>query len=487
MRSTKSKAILAGCLFLLQPAVSRSDDGPESATEATTTAPGYDSYAEGLRRSQVLRIARRQSDAATPIRPRVPPATPNPAAPRTVPAAPATTASPRPATPAPATPASPTAAGPTAPSPAQVNNLLNVIAPVLPEGAGNAGAAALAAPGFDDADDIDVRAELVVQGDQAPFSLLRAAHVPNATPRPPVPPVPPVPRPGSVRAPILIPWARGFKIADNQSPRPQDRVFFTFNYFNSLNVDLNKRLGNTYYNMNIYRELFGFEKTFLDGLASLGIRVPVNSITADSPVRGLGGTRTSFGNITVFGKYVLWQDAKSNLISTGLAVTVPNGPTSFAGANYAGGFREVNLQPFVGYFFSNDRFYLQGFESIDVPTDSNDVTMLYNDIAVGYFLYKSKAHNPIIRAVAPTFETHVNVPLNHQGILVAGDPAATYPVVDLTFGLNIFALNRSVLSASFVEAVTGPRPFSYEFSLFYNFYFGRTGRLPQTIPGILGN
>ena len=33
---------------------------------------------------------------------------------------------------------------------------------------------------------------------------------------------------------------RVFKIAENQSPRPQDRVFFTFNYFNNVNSSINK-------------------------------------------------------------------------------------------------------------------------------------------------------------------------------------------------------------------------------------------------------
>src|SRR5262249_29857955 len=55
-----------------------------------------------------------------------------------------------------------------------------------------------------------------------------------------------------------------FKIADNESPRPQDRVFVNYNYFDRIlgtSVDLN-------------RETLGFEKTFLDGNASVGMRVP---------------------------------------------------------------------------------------------------------------------------------------------------------------------------------------------------------------------
>ena len=34
---------------------------------------------------------------------------------------------------------------------------------------------------------------------------------------------------------IRVPWVRGYKMADNQSPRPQDRVFVAFNFFDDLN------------------------------------------------------------------------------------------------------------------------------------------------------------------------------------------------------------------------------------------------------------
>jgi hypothetical protein len=293
--------------------------------------------------------------------------------------------------------------------------------------------------------------------------------------------VPGVPRPGRARAAVLVPWARGFKIADNQSPRPQDRVFFTFIYFNNLNADDNRRLGGTFSNVQIYRELFGFEKTFLDGNASFGLRVPVNTITADSPVRGLGETRTSFGNLTGFSKFVLWKDAAAaNLISTGLAVTVPTGPASIGGSPYAVGFRDVAIQPFIGYFFSKDRFYVQGFESVDVPTISRDVTMLYNDVGIGYFLHRSTDPDRLIGAIVPTMEVHVNTPLNHRGTFSAiRDPGATFDVVDLTFGLSVWLKSRLVLSVGFSESVTGPRPFAGEIVTLLNYFYGRT---PRSIP-----
>src|SRR5205823_14358901 len=53
-----------------------------------------------------------------------------------------------------------------------------------------------------------------------------------------------------------------FKIADDQNARPQDRVFFDYNYYN--NVGANFRLGTDVSNMNVNRGVVGFEKTFFN-------------------------------------------------------------------------------------------------------------------------------------------------------------------------------------------------------------------------------
>src|SRR5262249_1249702 len=146
----------------------------------------------------------------------------------------------------------------------------------------------------------------------------------------------------------------------------------------------------------------------------------------------LGGTHTGVGNLSIFGKYVLWRaDDRNSLVSTGLMVTAPTGHRRFAGAPAAGGFGDTLLQPFLGFFWARDRFYAQGFTSVEVPSDSDDVTMYYNDLGVGYFVYRSEDPSAFLRAVAPTFEVHVNTPLNHRGGFNVRDPAWTPDVVDL--------------------------------------------------------
>jgi hypothetical protein len=341
-----------------------------------------------------------------------------------------------------------------------------------------------------DINELTVARPPIMLGDMAPFSTVR--QFPGLgqppTPFPGRPPLPGVPRIGTGnRFSAALPWVRGFKIADNMSPRPQDRFFFTFDYFNDLNGDVNRRLGNQVSNLQAYRYLFGFEKTFLDGNASIGIRMPLNTLTATSQVPALGGTSTAVGNLTVFSKFILWQDpSQQNLISSGVAITVPNGPSRFAGSPATAGFHDSQIQPFIGYIFQQGRFYVQGFEAVDVPFNGNDVTMLYNDVGIGYFLYRSADPNAFLTGIVPTFETHVNVPLNHQGALRINDPAGTPNVVDLTLGTSLVFGRRAILTAAFIDPVTGPKPFDFEVVGLLNIFFGRTRNAvpPITPPGI---
>src|SRR5262249_42311373 len=58
---------------------------------------------------------------------------------------------------------------------------------------------------------------------------------------------------------VLVPQSgRGpYKIAENESPRPQDRVFLSYNYFNDTSTAFSGLP-----HSDLHRETFGFEKTF---------------------------------------------------------------------------------------------------------------------------------------------------------------------------------------------------------------------------------
>jgi len=289
---------------------------------------------------------------------------------------------------------------------------------------------------------------------------------------PPGPGVPPAPAATSNAA------IRAFKIAENQSPRPIDRVFGSFNYYDGVNRSYDQRVNSQVGNVEAYRQLYGFEKTCLGGQASFGMRQTINSINVDSksPTSTPGGMFTSSGYTSVFAKYVLLASRDySNLLSVGIDVTLPTGTRSFGGYPNAVGFRDTQVQPFVGYILSKDRLYLQGFSSVSAATDKNDVTFFFNDIAVGYYAYRSQEAHKLLSAIVPSFETHVNTPLNHAGFRF-NDPASQPYIVDLTFGTTFILRQRSYLTFAYVTPVTGPMPFQGELAVLFNYRFGGHSR-----------
>ncbi len=329
-------------------------------------------------------------------------------------------------------------------------------------------------------------------GDLSPLTVFqRIQTVHQATLPQPFPPTP-LPRPPSPNhATSLAPSTHAFKISDNQSPMPQDRVYFTFNYFSNLNSVLDRRFQSSVDELRAFRYIFGFEKTFNEGQSSLGIQLPLDNLTAESAISGnfakQGGSSTSLNNLTIFAKSILKINRETgSLISAGLAVTPATGPDTFAGANYVNGVNDTTVQPFIGYLWRRDRFFLHGFVALDVPTSVRDVTMAYNDLGIGYYLYRNPEPSGFLTALVPTFEVHVNDPLTHRDYNNPLDLTGTPDIVNLTYGLNALIGERSLFTFGVVTPVTGPRPFDYEIVVLFNFRFGRTRRPRSPVPMIGG-
>src|SRR5262245_34590916 len=296
-------------------------------------------------------------------------------------------------------------------------------------------------------------------GDQAPRRVTRVITVPVIVP---------IPVPGggtttTTRTSIaILPGTRDFKVADNGSPRPQDRIYFSFNYFDDLNADANRRFGGDARNVRLYREAFGLEKTFFDGNASIDLRLPMNTLTVDSTQPSLNGSRTDVGDLGIILRYALLRnDELDNWLTAGIAVVVPTGPDTVAGIPAASGPHSTTLQPFLGALWNRGSFYIQGFSAIDIPMDTSDVTLMYNDVGIGYFLYHAPERR-IVTAFAPAFEVHVTTPLDHRGPISATTGTFASDIVDLSVVGNFELFGRGSLSAGIVTPVTGPRPFNVE-------------------------
>jgi hypothetical protein len=283
-----------------------------------------------------------------------------------------------------------------------------------------------------------------------------------------------------------------FKIADGESPRPVDRVFLNFNYFDgvtgiggfdpatqrvasttSTSVDPFGNVTQTTLDtvsdtaalsvparrVNVDREIFGFEKTFLDGNASIGLRAPL--IQQDGS--GAFGS-DDFGDLSVVLKYAWINNRETgNVLSSGLVVTVPTGPSI---PTLEGNLNDTLLQPWVGYILNSRDVFLIAFHSVVVPTDSKDVTLLFNDVSVGYRLYRAPAQR-LLTLVAPTFEAHVTTPLSNRGSPVISVP----DVMVLTGGVHIGFGPRTLLSLGVGTPITGPRVYDVEALALLNWRF----------------
>src|SRR5262249_40085048 len=153
-----------------------------------------------------------------------------------------------------------------------------------------------------------------------------------------------------------------FKVAENESPKPADRVFVNFDYLTGV------RTFGGGPNFDVDREIIGFEKTFLDGDASFGFRVPL--VHKDGVPAELDG----FGDVSFLVKLLLLNDCSGNVFSTGLVVTAPSGRNVRLAD--LGTLHSALLQPWLGFLYRADRFYAHGFSAVVVPTEARDVTLL---------------------------------------------------------------------------------------------------------------
>lgn len=325
-------------------------------------------------------------------------------------------------------------------------------------------------------------------GDLGPVP--RASTLPNPFPPPKPPGVP-----GARGATLVIPSIRDIKISEDQSPRPQDRVFFLFNYFQGVNDAVNTRLQAPIGYTQVFRYIGGFEKTFLDGQGSIGIRVPLDTVTASTASSrasgNFGGTSTAVGDMSIFGKYILLENRETgSLLSAGLAISAPTGPGRFAGfETFAPSPHGASFQPFIGYIYSAGRLYFHGFTIVDVTTTGHDPTLLYNDFGLGYFIRRPDPNamsTAFISMIAPTFEVHVTNPLNHRHPYSISDLAGMTDIVNLTYGLNVGIFERTLLTFGVVTPVTSPKPFDFEVMAFVNYFFGPRPRRQLASPPVLG-
>ncbi len=259
--------------------------------------------------------------------------------------------------------------------------------------------------------------------------------------------------PNQIIAATRIPtFNRGqFKITENETPRPTTRAYLTYNFYDNIF----KSVGSDTPRVMLHQQNFGYEQAFADQRYSVGVRLPYNQIVSPGFYN-----QTSLGDLTIVTKAVIAENrATGDLLSGGVSLTTPTGSvpkSSFTDNN----FRSLLIQPYLGYIVNSGDLFFQGFSSVVIPTDSSDVTIFTQSLALGYALYKRPCGG-LVTGIYPVFEAHLNTPLNKRGDLRTSQ--ILFPDNLTLLGGTFFELyGRSTLGFAAGAPVTGPRPFSLQ-------------------------
>lgn len=291
------------------------------------------------------------------------------------------------------------------------------------------------------------------------------------------------------------------KLAENTSPIPRDRVFFSYNYFSNVNLVP----GGT----GVSRFTPGFEKTFLEGRTSVEFRVPMaTTLGSNSTVDFNQGNvlydsnRYQLGNLTTFFKALLLQDEQF-AVSTGLGVSAPTASALRVNDNYGNQLALVNNQswhllPFVGGVYTpTDRLYVQGLMQLDIAANGssvyvsnysgdlakigtrNDPAYLFTSVGSGYWFYEAADDSSLLTRAAIFSELHFNNSLEATDPVVGfgtavGSQQHRIQTINAVIGTNLILDQNKSLLLGYVTPLGGgvDQSFSGEFRLLFNWYFG---------------
>ncbi|HVS37686.1 MAG TPA: hypothetical protein VMS17_19145 [Gemmataceae bacterium] len=270
------------------------------------------------------------------------------------------------------------------------------------------------------------------------------------------------------------------KIAEGESPRPVDRVFIKFNFYNDLNESRWSDPRLSIHNIELYRYTFGFEKTFFDQNVSLGVRLPFYTLEAEGKdvvltpdpatgalVPGPGGpgiNDTELGNLTAILKAVVWQDRQTgSLLSTGATLSFPTATSKLINPGQS---TLAYIQPYGGFILQDGDMFLQGFTSITLPIASAESTVFFADLGAGYYVYRNHEQASFLTGVAPTLEVHFADALRQPDFFVNDfglfDDIKVPTTVDVTLGSTFEFAGGAVFGAGLCVPVTGPKSFDFE-------------------------
>ena len=281
------------------------------------------------------------------------------------------------------------------------------------------------------------------------------------------------------------------KYFENGSALPRDRVYFFYDHVGDYS-----RLGQRF---DVNRYVLGGEKTFLDGLGSVEIRLPfAGTVGSDQTFgQGLAVDRTEFGNVGVLLKASIYKTANF-ILTAGMGVSLPtasdsrmlvDGQSILEIRNNA-----VILQPLLGVAWApTDRFYAQAGLQYDFDPCGNpvyartapgplsragilmDQQYLFTSAAVGYWIYQND--DGFLSRIALQGELRYDTSLGGRealniGSIQVSDLQSHLQALTATAGAHVVLGDRAVLSLGVSFPLSDDR--LYDWSLFasVNIQFG---------------
>lgn len=236
--------------------------------------------------------------------------------------------------------------------------------------------------------------------------------------------------------------ARRTEVGENNKAVPEDRVYFAYNYFDSVAIG-----GPTEHVLN--RFTLGWEKTFLDELWSVELRMPYTYSHYFGRSSIVSVDDSYAGNLSVIVKRVIHED-DCLAVALGLGIDLPTGVDATVGGVTIEN-DTVFLSPYLAISGRpTDRLYYNGFLQLDIPTSGhpvstggefNEQTLLRVDLGGGYWFYRNPCPNLMVGA-ASFVEFHYTSSLEGSDVVpVPNSPPVTgglgeFDIVNLTFGVH---------------------------------------------------
>lgn len=293
--------------------------------------------------------------------------------------------------------------------------------------------------------------------------------------------------------------SRRFK-SEHSRAMPTDRVFGTYHHFHNALEANSLTPGGRSTDVNVDRFTLGLEKTFLEGNASVELRlplsVPVSLTTLDSMYR-----TDTVGDLVVTLKGLLYSD-ESQAVALGLAINTPTGNDLTVtlpdpdfrdgGASFTLDNNAVHLIPFLAYQAApTEDFFFNSFLQFDTPTNANSVqvrnsevpgvdhlkvtdqTLMYVDTSFGYWMFRDPDAE-FLTGLAGLLELHYTTALtdsdvvtDRNNIVTFGANSGSLDALNLTIALHTEIARSTVVRAGYVTPLRdgNHRFFDSEFTI----------------------